>query len=220
MQPPPNGWRNSGTTCQTLSAVRSLSAALILACSERPPRRPNRYVCFVDAAGGSGGDSMTIGIAHLDNGIPTLDAVRERRPPFSPDDATAEFVRLMKTYGVTRAESDHWGGDWPIEAFRKHSITVAPSAKPKSDLYRELLPALNANRCALLDNQRLVSQICSLERRVGRGGRDSIDHPVGAHDDIANAAAGVLLLAGPHAPMQVNQRALEMSRQIGMRHAY
>jgi hypothetical protein len=30
----------------------------------------------------------------------------------------------------------------------------------------------------------------SWERRTSRGGRDSIDHPQGGHDDIANAVAG------------------------------
>jgi hypothetical protein len=187
---------------------------------ERPPRRPNRYVAFIDAAGGSGSDSMTLAIAHTENSIPTLDAIRERKPPFSPDDATAEFAKLMKAYNVTRAESDHWGGDWPIESFRKHAIAVVPSAKPKSDLYRELLPALNANRVSLLDHPRLISQVCSLERRVGRGGRDSIDHPIGGHDDLINATAGALLLVGAHAPLKINQRALEQSRITGLRHAY
>jgi hypothetical protein len=37
------------------------------------------------------------------------------------------------------------------------------------------------------------NQICGLERRTARGGRDSIDHAPGAHDDIANAAAGALV---------------------------
>jgi hypothetical protein len=45
-----------------------------------------------------------------------------------------------------------------------------------------------------LDNQRLAAQLCSLERRTARGGRDSIDHPPGAHDDLANAVAGVAAL--------------------------
>jgi hypothetical protein len=79
---------------------------------------------------------------------------------------------------------------------------------------------LNAHRCSLLDNRRLVLQLCSLERRVGRGGRDSIDHPVGAHDDVANAAAGALLLVGTRAPMKINPAALAKSRLPGMRHAY
>ena len=38
-------------------------------------------------------------------------------------------------------------------------------------------------------------QFTSLERRISRGGRDSIDHPPGAHDDIANAVAGALVIA-------------------------
>jgi hypothetical protein len=48
----------------------------------------------------------------------------------------------------------------------------------------------------LLDHPRLVAQLCALERRTARGGRDSIDHPPGAHDDVANAAAGALVLSG------------------------
>jgi hypothetical protein len=30
-------------------------------------------------------------------------------------------------------------------------------------------------------------------RRTSRGGRDSIDHPAGGHDDLANAFCGALL---------------------------
>src|SRR5262245_64495887 len=33
-----------------------------------------------------------------------------------------------------------------------------------------------------------------LERRTSRGGRDSIDHAPGGHDDLANAAAGAIHL--------------------------
>jgi len=48
----------------------------------------------------------------------------------------------------------------------------------------------------LLDLPRLAAQLCSLERRTSRGGRDSIDHPPGGHNDIANAPTGALLNAG------------------------
>ena len=47
----------------------------------------------------------------------------------------------------------------------------------------------------LLDDDVLVKQIVSLERRTSRGGRDSIDHPPGQRDDLANAVAGALVLA-------------------------
>ena len=39
-------------------------------------------------------------------------------------------------------------------------------------------------------SDRLVSQICGLERRTSRAGKDSIDHGPGGHDDLANAVAG------------------------------
>jgi len=42
-----------------------------------------------------------------------------------------------------------------------------------------------------------VGQLALLERRVAPAGRDSVVHPKGAHDDVANAVAGALLLALP-----------------------
>ena len=81
-------------------------------------------------------------------------------------------------------------------AFRKAGVYYAPSEKVKSQLYLDLLPLVNATACVLLDDDRLVRQLISLERRIGRGtGRDIIDHPPGAHDDLANAAAGALVMA-------------------------
>lgn len=48
----------------------------------------------------------------------------------------------------------------------------------------------------MLDHPRLGAQLCALERRTGRSGRDTIDHPPGAHDDLANAVAGAVVLFG------------------------
>ena len=65
-----------------------ISRAVVEACVEsnvyeRPYLSARRYLAFVDASGGSGSDSMTIAIAHTEDNIPTIDAIRERRPPFS-----------------------------------------------------------------------------------------------------------------------------------------
>lgn len=92
-------------------------------------------------------------------------------------------------------KGDRYAGEWPREVFRKHGIEYSVADKAKSDLYRDLLPLLNSGRVELLDVPRLVTQLCSLERRTARGGRDSIDHPPGAHDDIANCVAGVAITA-------------------------
>jgi hypothetical protein len=180
-------------------------------CHERPyVSAAGPYFCFVDAAGGSGSDSMTLAISHADKERgAVLDVLREVRPPFSPDAVVLEFSAVMKSYRVMQAESDRWGGDWVGEAFRKQNIRVVPSAKPKADLYREALPLLNAHRCSLLDHPRLVSQLCGLERRTACGGRDSIDHAPGGHGDLANAASGALLLVTTgRQPMRISDEAM------------
>jgi hypothetical protein len=169
---------------------------------ELPPVDGVQYAAFVDPSGGSS-DSMTLAIAHTEkDGRVVLDAVREVRPPFSPADTVAEFAKLQASYRVAQVSGDRYAGEWPRERFREHRIAYEPAAQSKSELYRELLPLLNSQRCELLDSPRLVNQLCSLERRTARGGRDSIDHPPGAHDDLANAAAGVLvgLAGGPRFP--------------------
>ncbi len=161
------------------------------------PRVPGvTYFAFVDAAGGSGSDSYTLGIAHRErDGLAVHDCTREIRPRFSPDAATKEMADVVKAYGVTTVVGDHWGGEWPREKFRAHGIEYLPSERTKSDLYRECLPIVNAGRCELLDLPRLKTQLVGLERRVARSGKDSIDHGPGQHDDVANAVAGALVLA-------------------------
>jgi hypothetical protein len=104
-----------------------------------------------------------------------------------------EFAALLKSYGVHEILGDRYAGEWPRERFREYGIDYEPAEKPKSAIYQEFLAVINSSRCELLDNARMIGQLVSLERRCVRGGRDSIDHPPGAHDDIANAAAGVLV---------------------------
>ena len=136
---------------------------------------------------------MTLAVAHLEGEIAILDCVREFKPPFSPDSVVEELSALLKTYGVSRVTGDAYAGLWPRERFAAHGILYDVSQKNKSAIYGEFLPALNGRRVRLLDNPRLVGQLCNLERRTARGGRDSIDHASGAHDDVANAACGALV---------------------------
>ena len=160
---------------------------------ERPPEPSVSFSAFVDPSGGSA-DAMTLAIVHRQGEVVVIDAVRERRPPFSPDDVVDEFSSLMKSYRVTRCSGDRYAGLWPSERFGVRDITYEPAEKPKSDLYRDLLPLINAKRIDLIDDKRLVAQLVGLERRTSRAGKDSIDHVPNAHDDIANAVAGVAAL--------------------------
>jgi len=174
-----------------------------------------RYVAFVDPSGGSA-DSMTLAIAHADSRdrtIAVLDVVRERKPPFSPEDVVIEFAEAMKAYGIRSVTGDRYSGDWCRERFRTHGIAYELSDQPKSDIYRDVLPMLNSGKVELLDLKVITAQLCGLERRTARGGRDSIDHaPGGHHDDVINSVAGALLLAAVQRrrSMTVSNEALAM----------
>lgn len=161
---------------------------------ERTPEANVKYAAFVDPSGGSS-DSMTLAIAHRDTDTVFLDCIREVRPPFSPEQVTAEFASVCKSYRVTRVMGDRYAGEWPREQFRKYGINYEVADRSKSDIYRDLLPLINSRQVELLDHSGLINQLVSLERRTARGGRDSIDHPPNMHDDCANAVAGSLLAA-------------------------
>ena len=163
---------------------------------ERAPNRQHKYVGFVDPSGGSS-DSMTLAIAHKEGETAILDCVRETKPPFSPEAVVAEFCEVLKSYRISAVTGDRYAGEWVREPFRKKGIFYQLAEKPKSALYLAFLPLLNSRAVDLLDNKRLVNQLVSLERRTGRGtGRDIVDHPPKQHDDVANAVAGAVTLAG------------------------
>ena len=166
---------------------------------ERGPLRGTRYVAWVDPSGGSA-DSFTLGIAHKQDEIGVLDAVREVRPPFSPEWVVNEFADLCKSYRISKVTGDRYAGEWPREQFAKRGIKYEPSEHPKGTLYLNFLPLINSGKVRLLGNKRLVSQLVGLERNTARGGKDSIDHARGGHDDVANAVAGALLLATEKRP--------------------
>jgi len=161
---------------------------------EMAPLDALSYCAFVDPSGGSA-DSFTVAVAHTDGERAVIDAVREITPPFSPDAVIEEFSILLKSYRLTSLTGDRYGGEFPRELFRKHGIIYECAEKPKSDLYRDLLPLLNAGRIVLPRSERLVAQLVGLERRTARSGKDSIDHGPGGHDDLCNAVAGAAALA-------------------------
>jgi hypothetical protein len=183
------------TDVESFVSHEVVEAAVVPERRELPPARGYAYAAFVDPSGGSS-DSFTLGIAHNDQGKIVLDAIRERKPPFSPDNVCHEYAALLQSYGIGVVQADKYAGEWVIEAFQKVGIRCEQSAAPKSDLYQNLLPLLNAGRVELLDDRRLMAQLCNLERRTARGGRDSIDHAPGQHDDIANGVAGAVVAAG------------------------
>jgi hypothetical protein len=161
---------------------------------ERPWDEANRpqYYAFADPSGGSR-DSFTIAIAHAEGDLGVLDLVQEVRAPFQPEVATETLVETLKRYRIGKVIGDRYAGEWPREQFIKRGIVYEPTEVTKSDMYVNFLPLMNSRRVRLVDNQRLFNQFCQLELRTVRGGRDTVDHPKGGMDDIANAATGALL---------------------------
>lgn len=76
----------------------ALDAVTVPGRFEVAPLAASGDVAFVDPSGGSQ-DSMTLAITHRDGDRAVLDALRERRPPFSPDDVVQEFSALLEAYG-------------------------------------------------------------------------------------------------------------------------
>jgi hypothetical protein len=190
------------TDVESFISREVVDAAVILARYELPCVDGCNYVAFVDPSGGSS-DSMTLAIAHMENDNVVLDLLRERKPPFSPDDVAKEFADTIKSYDLSSVRGDRYGGMWPRERFAAHGIDYQPATQPKSDIYLSLLPLMNSGRVELLDHLQMTKQLCALERRTARGGRDSIDHSPGAHDDIVNAAAGAIVCAAQRMAQQV-----------------
>lgn len=172
----------------------ALEAAVAHGVFVRAPVRGQAYVAFADPSGGSS-DSMTVAVAHRENERVTVDCLMERKAPFSPESVVHEFCDVLKSYGVARVVGDRYAGEWPTERFRMHGIAYLPSELNRSELYLNFLPLLNSGRIELIDNPRMVGQFAALERRTSRAGRDTVDHSPGAHDDLANAVAGVASIA-------------------------
>ncbi len=153
------------------------------------PTRGITYKAFCDPSGGRQ-DSMTLGIAHSENDIIHVDRVEEIRPPFVPDEIVKNFCEIIKHYNCWQIVGDQYAGEWVSSSFKKHGIQYVPSKLNKSEIYLNAQPLFSASKITLPDNERLKTQLITLERRPRSGGKDLVDHPKKMSDDIANSACG------------------------------
>ncbi|MGV3518938.1 hypothetical protein [Luteitalea sp.] len=187
-----------------------ISREIVDACTDDTTARDydprHHYRAFIDPAGGSGQDSMALAIAHTEraNGVPThiLDRLIEVRPRFSPDDTVQAFVGHLQAYRISTVVGDRYAGEWARQPFDRRGVRYNLAEQNRSELYLGLLPVLTSGRVRLLKDERLALQLTALERRTSAVGRDSINHPPGGHDDLANVVAGVVC-------------GLEQKRQMG-----
>jgi hypothetical protein len=93
---------------------------------ERPPKAGIRYMIFTDPSGGTT-DSMCAAVAHVEDDVVVIDAVREIRAPFDPESAVDELATLFKAYGVRETVGDRYSGQWCAQAFERRRIRYKPS---------------------------------------------------------------------------------------------
>ena len=96
---------------------------------ELAPAANTRYFGFVDAAGGSGGDSFAAAISHREGDRIIVDCLRERRPPFSPSAVIEELVPLLRSYRMHPGLSVTAG---PAVSRLSSSSNTTSSTKPAS----------------------------------------------------------------------------------------
>jgi hypothetical protein len=187
-----NVWREDLTDFIPIDVVESCTD---FGTHERPPRPGIQYFAYADCAGGTGTDAFALAIAHRDVTY-VLDAVRERKPRFTPAAVIAELAQLLKLYNITEIQGDKYAIGFHEAEWRTHGVRFIACERTTSENYLHALPLLLAKRCSL-DSMTLRNQLASLERRVGVGDRETVSHPqhASAHDDAACAACGALVVA-------------------------
>jgi hypothetical protein len=181
-------WRDDIATFVNRELIES---AVDVGVTVRPPVPGVSYRAFCDPSGGVS-DSFCLAIAHSKDEIAVLDCLLEIPAPFNPTTATGDVAKTLASYGMSQVVGDRYAASWVVDAFSKHGVRYAYSARDRSALYADALPLFTSGRVRLLDNRKLIAQFANLERRTASLGRDRIDHPAGGHDDLSNSAAGVL----------------------------
>jgi hypothetical protein len=167
---------------------------------DRPLELPYRkavgpYYAFVDVAGGGGKDSFAMAIAHTENEKVIIDVVRSRAPKFDADEVTGQFSALIKEYQVGEVQGDKFSGDIASNRFIKCGLNYIRAEKTKAELYLEGERVFNTGKIEIPAMEILVAQLGSLVRKTRSGGRDSVDSDGGQPEDLANAVAGVAVMA-------------------------
>jgi hypothetical protein len=198
-------------------SLESIEQCVVRGRTELLPAKHLTYVAFTDPSGGRH-DNFTVAVAHRSGDKAVVDCLKAWKPPFNPSEVVRACVEAIKPYRVTRITGDNYGGEWPVAEFAKHRITYELSQKHRSELYLELIPALNSKRVELPDDRRLIDELRRLERRRGRSGKDTIDHPAyGGSDDQANSVAGAVGLVLSKLPLSEHAEPTGVGTGLGFK---
>lgn len=152
-----------------------------------------RYA-FVDPSGGRK-DAATLAIAYREGNRVIVQSCGAWKSPHNPENVVKEQSAILKSYGIHSVQGDKYAGEWPRKAFQKNGVHYQVAKLDKSQLYLNMLVAVNSDRVELPNDKELLRELRGLQRKTGTV-RDKVDHMVGAHDDRSNAVAGVIEMAG------------------------
>ncbi len=199
-----NIWRDSESDFCNIELVERITDFGEI---ERPPERGRMYMAYVDVALGTGRDSASIAVGHVDDDKQrslVVDLVLEQKPPFVPAGLIAGWARTLKEYGIHQVFGDRVAGAFHTTEWARAGVLYNPGENWKlstSDVYLHALPLISSGRARLNDCETFRSQVVALERRVSITGHESVTHPANVHDDVATAVCGLLTLLAKRAPI-------------------
>ena len=167
-----------------------IESVVISGRKELLPRTGITYFAFADVSGGRG-DDASLSIAHKHETKVIIDYIKRYPAPHNPYQVVGLMAESIRKFKIRCVVGDNYSAEFVLLAFKAQGIGYSKCPLSKSALYLELLPQICSGAVELLDDETSIRQLSSLERRTRSGGKDSIDHPQGGKDDVANAVAGV-----------------------------
>ena len=167
-----------------------------------PPQPDVYYSAFVDPSGGRH-DAFTLSVGHNDQEKYVIDLLKAWKPPFDPAQVVEKIAEDVKPYNINSVTGDRYAAAWVSTAFEKVGLNYQNSEMFKSDLYLNFEPKINTGQVELVDDEYLIKELCALERRTGRSGKDSVDHGPRGSDDRANAVAGVVSILQDYEEVEI-----------------
>lgn len=171
-----------------------IGAVVVQGRKELLPNKHIKYFAFADVSGGRG-DDAALGIAHKTERKVIIDFIKRYKPPHSPYQIIGLMCEEIRRFDLIKITGDNYSAQFVADAFKANGVHYEKSDLPKSALYLELLPRICSGEIELLDDEFLINQLSSLERRTRSSGKDMVDHPQGGHDDLSNVVAGVSTIA-------------------------
>ena len=173
-----------------------LSDEVVAGLPERREPGGGDLFAFCDLASGGGRDGAGLAVAErLPDGRAALIDAWHWTPPFTPEAAIAEGAAALKALSINAVSGDLVSKGFQAEAWARHGIAYRENSTSASDLYAAVLGPVLAGRVDWINHPVMIAEFRGLVESARATGKPRVTHPGGQHDDLANSAAGALVLA-------------------------